>query len=141
MKFWDSSALLPLCLDMPQGLDTRPLLKSDSEMIVWWGSDLEVVSALHRLRREKVVTEQELSRTTARLQKLQKTWHTVRPSNIIKEKAKRVIRIHGLKSADSLQLAAALAWAHDLPGDFEFVTLDKRLKQAALVEGFAARPE
>ena len=38
MMFWDSSALVPLCLDQPRSPEARTLAGEDAEMVVWWGS-------------------------------------------------------------------------------------------------------
>ncbi len=48
---------------------------------------------------------------------------------------------HPLKSADALQLAAALVWAGNTTRDHHFVCLDKRLRKAAGKEGFRILPE
>jgi predicted nucleic acid-binding protein len=46
-----------------------------------------------------------------------------------------LLRVHPLRAADSLQLAAALAVANGDPGALEFVSLDQRLADAARKEG------
>ena len=38
MRFWDSSALIPLCLDQPQTERARTLHGQDPDLVVWWGS-------------------------------------------------------------------------------------------------------
>ncbi len=47
----------------------------------------------------------------------------------------RLLRVHGLKAPDALQLAAARVWAGQRPGA-EFVTHDERLGLADRLEGF-----
>ena len=47
--------------------------------------------------------------------------------------------MHPLKTADALQLAAAVAVAEDEPGLLGFVSFDARLNEAAGREGFALR--
>jgi hypothetical protein len=49
----------------------------------------------------------------------------------------RLLRVHPLRAAGALQLAAALEWA-GAPPDGELVTFDERLREAAVREGFAA---
>jgi aminopeptidase N len=49
--------------------------------------------------------------------------------------AQRLLRVHPLRAADSLQLAAALAIAGDDPSELGFVCLDQRLVEAARKEG------
>jgi hypothetical protein len=52
--------------------------------------------------------------------------------------ARRVLRVHALRAADALQLAAALLVSEGNPGSLEVVTLDDRLLDAARREGFIA---
>lgn len=53
----------------------------------------------------------------------------------LRRQALRVLRIHSLRSAASLQLAAAIEWA-GAPKEGEPVAFDERLKAAARREGF-----
>ena len=46
------------------------------------------------------------------------------------------VRVHPLRAADSLQLAAALASAEEDPSGVGFVCFDIRLNEAASREGF-----
>jgi hypothetical protein len=55
----------------------------------------------------------------------------------IREAAARFLRVHPLRAADALQLAAAFAAAERRPASLEIVTLDDRLANAARKEGFA----
>jgi hypothetical protein len=52
------------------------------------------------------------------------------------ESAKRLLRVHDLRTADALQLAAAVFVAEARPPTLEFVSLDDRLLAAARREGF-----
>ena len=54
--------------------------------------------------------------------------------------AERLLDIHPLRAADSLQLAAGLLWAQERPAGREFVCLDGRLREAARREGFSIIP-
>lgn len=57
-------------------------------------------------------------------------WFEVQPGDDLREQAMRLLRLHPLRAADALQLAAALVWAGSPPAG-EFVTFDERLKAAA----------
>ena len=72
-----------------------------------------------------------------RLQQLSAGWHEIDPSDEIRETAARFLRVHPLRAADALQLAAAFAAAERRPASLEMVTLDDRLANAARKEGFA----
>jgi hypothetical protein len=54
----------------------------------------------------------------------------------VRERARRLLEIHPLRAADSLQLGAALLTSEETPQGFPFVTLDRRLADAAEKEGF-----
>jgi len=38
MRFWDSSALVPLLLEQPRSDLVRRWLREDVDQVVWWGS-------------------------------------------------------------------------------------------------------
>ena len=67
---------------------------------------------------------------------LRKGWHEIDPSDGIREAALRFLRVHPLRAADALQLAAAFVAAERRPPSLEVVTLDDRLAAAARREGF-----
>jgi hypothetical protein len=37
MIFWDSSAILPLCIDETMTSTVKEVVKRDPAMMVWWG--------------------------------------------------------------------------------------------------------
>jgi uncharacterized protein len=94
---------------------------------------------LARLRREETLTLDEEEQAHAILKALMTGWTEVEPSGSVREQAARVLRLHPLRAADSLQLAAALVWCQgDRPR--EFVCLDQRLREAGRREGFTIFP-
>ena len=56
MRFWDSSAIIPLCLKEQMSETVRRLIKSDEDIVVWWTTKIECLSALARRRREGVLS-------------------------------------------------------------------------------------
>jgi hypothetical protein len=48
VRFWDSSALVPLILREPRTDWAKRLLDEDGELVVWWGSAIECASAIAR---------------------------------------------------------------------------------------------
>lgn len=135
MIFWDASALVPLVLDDPARAALLGLLDADPVMAVWWASPVEVTSALARREREGTLSLLEATAAAQRLRLLDRSWHQVEPSDALRGSAQRLLRVHPLRAADSLQLAAALAVAGDDPGSLPFVCLDQRLADAARKEG------
>jgi predicted nucleic acid-binding protein len=140
MRFWDSSALLPLFVDEPHSAAVEALVHEDPSMVVWWGSRVECGSAVHRLRREGALTTAESARLLARLGEALDAAEVVQPGEELAAIALRLLASHPLRAADALQLAAALAWARGRPSGHEVVCLDDRLASAALLEGFAVLP-
>jgi predicted nucleic acid-binding protein len=136
MKFWDSSALVPLCVDERA---TRPLLtiaRTGGPMTVWWGSLVECDSALARLERDGALTGADADTAFRRLDVLKRSWMEIEPRDEIRELARRLLRVHALRAADALQLGAAHLAAERRPATLEIVTLDDRLRAAAAKEGF-----
>jgi predicted nucleic acid-binding protein len=105
-------------------------------MLVWWGSQLECVSALTRIERAATLDAKAVSTSFERLKQLADNWHEVEPGGIVRESAVRFLRVHSLRAADALQLAAAFVAAERRPPSLQFVTLDERLADAARKEGF-----
>ncbi|MGH2781856.1 MAG: type II toxin-antitoxin system VapC family toxin [Thermoleophilaceae bacterium] len=139
MRFWDSSALVPLCLEEPATAAARKLYEGDPEMAVWWGTPVECGSAFARLRRDGVLEETQESIALSILDSLGGLWHEIQPTAELRALALRLLRVHALRAADALQLAAGLAWS-GTPPDGELVTLDDRLGTAARREGFQVMP-
>ena len=137
MKFWDSSALVPLLLQQPQTKRVRHLLEEDDELVVWWGSAVECASAIARLHRDGHLSAAAERDARSLLDVLRKSWFEVQPGDAVREQAMRILRVHALRAADALQLAAALEWA-GAPPEGGFVTFDDRLLEAAQREGFDA---
>jgi hypothetical protein len=54
----------------------------------------------------------------------------------VRDVARRLLRVHPLRAADALQLAAAYLAAERRPSTLEIVTLDERVRLAAAKEGF-----
>ena len=141
MKFWDPSAILPLCLSEPRSPMTRRVLEEDTGIVAWWGTPVECFSAFARLRREKVLDPVGEDRARSIVVELAAVWAEIQPSTMVREAAGRVLRLHPLRAADALQLAAALVWAKGRAEMLDFVCLDHRLRDAARLEGFRILPE
>ena len=136
MNFWDTSALVALGVDETQRPLALRILEADDRMAVWWGAPVEYVGAISRREREGSLSTEEVSEHLLRLHALSQVWYEVQPGRRIKVLAQRLLRVHPLRAADSLQLAAALASAEEDPSSIGFVCFDARLNQAASREGF-----
>jgi predicted nucleic acid-binding protein len=136
VKFWDASAVVPLLIAEESTRRLQALAAKDSAMLVWWASAVECISALARLERDGALNPAAMTLALQRLHKLSAGWHEIDPSDEIRETAARFLRVHALRAADALQLAAAFAAAERRPASLEIVTLDERLTNAARKEGF-----
>jgi predicted nucleic acid-binding protein len=140
MKFWDSSAIIPLCLEEPKSRFVHDIAKMDGAIAVWWGSIVECYSAFGRLRRDGFLNPEEDAELLSILNELAAVWTEIKPSDEVRDITRRLLQNHSLRAADSLQLAAAIVWADKTPKGHQFVCLDDRLRDAALKEGFAVLP-
>lgn len=140
MRFWDTSALIPLCCHEQGSEAVDALLGGDDEVLVWWGTLVECASALARLEREAAFDDTALAQARARLGVLAQAWSEVLASEPLRDRALLLLRRHSLRAADALQLSAALTWAARGSGRAAFVCLDERLRRAASLEGFEVLP-
>jgi len=137
VRFWDASAIVPLLVAEPATRRLQALASRDPDMLVWWGSAVECVSALAHLERAAALDAKGMALASSRLTQLANSWHEIEPSEIVRESATRFLRVHPLRAADALQLAAAFIAAERRPSSLEVITLDERLADAARKEGFA----
>lgn len=140
MRFWDASAIAPLCVNEPLTLRVRALIDEDAALVAWWGTPIECCSAFARLRRGAVLTRNDEEQAKQVLLRLASDWTEVEPGNQVRDYAIRALLLHPLRAPDSLQLAAALLWTRGQPQSHHFVCLDERLRDAAQREGFTVLP-
>jgi predicted nucleic acid-binding protein len=141
MRFWDSSALIPLVLQQSGSAEAERWLAEDPEAVTWTLTPVEVVSALRRLARDAELPESAAARAEALLGEILTHTHVVCDVERVKEIACRLLRVHVLRAADALQLGAAVAWADGTPHGLILHTFDRRLGLAAAREGFRILPE
>ena len=136
MRFWDSSAILPLIVEERTSDYATHFYEANPELVVWWGASVECASALARLERDGALETRDLTQALQQLQMLQSAWNEVQPLDSVRIAAQRLLRLHPLRAADAFQLGAALVAADHRPQAWEFVCLDTRLAAAAEREGF-----
>jgi predicted nucleic acid-binding protein len=134
--FWDSSALVPLCIQESASRRARLYLR-EFALVVWWGSLVEVHSAIGRLRREDAISGKDKEGAVSRLRLLSRGWREVLPSDQLRELATESLDKYSLRGADSLQLAASLIWCQRQPSKRRFISGDRRLLEAAYAVGFS----
>lgn len=140
MKFWDSSAIIPLCLKEPSSDLISRLAKKDEDFVVWWATRIECISAMSRRRREGVLSNDAEQRARSTLAVLAAAWSEVQPTERVRQRAERLLMVHPLRAADAFQLGAAILWTEEGTLASEFVCRDQNLREAALKEGLSLFP-
>jgi predicted nucleic acid-binding protein len=136
MRFWDASAVVALLVTEPLTRKLQSVALQDRELLVWWATEVECASAIARLERDGALEPSAVIGAFDGLAHLAAGWHEIEASDIVRETAVRFLRVHPLRAADALQLAAAFVAAERRPSSLELVTLDERLGAAARKEGF-----
>jgi len=140
VKFWDTSAIVPLCLRESQTPLVRNVAEEDGAIVVWWMTPVECYSAFARLRRNDILTRAHEDQARQAVARLAADWLEVQPSHRVREAAARALLLHPLRAADAVQLSAALLWTNGQTARRHFVCLDDRLREAAQAEGFRVLP-
>lgn len=135
IAFWDSSALIPLCVEQLQTQRSEALF-ANYGVIVWWATHVEIISGLTRLLRMKEIKGIEFIEGKHVAQAMELTWVAINPSANIEREARKLLELYPLRAADALQLAAALEWCEGKPKGRAFLSFDQRLNEAAELAGF-----
>ncbi len=92
MKFWDASALVPQLVPEFATKRLQSLAAGDSEMLVWWGSEVECALAAC-LERATALDLEAALRAFDRLKQLADCWHEVKSNGVVRETATRFLRV------------------------------------------------
>jgi len=141
VKFWHTSAVVPLCVLEPATPRVRQLAEADPALVVWWATRTECLSALARRRRDRQLSAPVEQRARRVLVALAAEWSEVLPSKTLRQRSERLLSVHALRAADAFQLAAALLWSRGETAAHAVVSFDDRLREAARREGFEVLPE
>lgn len=140
MKFWDSSAIVPLVVYEEETDYCLKTLSDDQEMLIWCLSRLEVMSALCRRVREGNLDERYFQEAKRHLNELIERTYEIKAIEKVRQRALRLLEVHPLRAADACQLASALVATQEDPERLVIVCFDQRLKNAAMKEGFIVNP-
>jgi predicted nucleic acid-binding protein len=128
--------VVPLLVDEETSQRIEQQLLSDPEIVVWYGTPIECYSALTRTMREGGLDPEMFNLSVRKLDQLSKLWYEVAPTDTVRDRARRLLRLHPLRAADALQLAAAIVFTGENPRLIDFLSQDQRLSEAAEREGF-----
>jgi hypothetical protein len=118
----------------------RKRWRETSRVVVWWGTTVEVRSAVSHLHGEGLLTAKGRQQALARLEVLRHEWREMLPSDKVGSLAERLPDAYGLRALDSFQLAAALVWCNEKPKNRLFICDDSKLSAAAQTIGFTVAP-
>ena len=133
--FWDTSALVPLCVRNHSSARANQLFRRYAP-VVWWVTPVEARSAFARELRAGLLTAEDYSHASSNLAALQRKWQEILPTDGLRALAEELLDRYSLSAADALQLAAAYMWSGGHPFDRFLITADKRLLSAAGSIGF-----
>ena len=139
MRYWDSSAVIPLLLDEGRSTEVVRLFDADGAQTVWCLTEVEATSAIARKAREGMSAERE-NAARSQLRFLRERWVEISSLDAVRARALRLLSTHPLCAADALQLAAALVSCEERTESLSFVCLDDRLGDAARKERFPVLP-
>ncbi len=135
MRYWDASALVPLIVSEPNTALAHSWLEEDSVILTWAWSRVEIVSAVERRTRDGDLSRQQRRDILRRLDTFSTTWNEVSEMPAVRSLANLVLARNSLRAADAAQLGAALHVQQQLDASLPFVSLDRRLAEAAELEG------
>lgn len=136
VRFWDTSALIPLVVAERATARAERWLRKDPDVVVWTLTRVELLSALARRRREEPGATRRLLTARREILSAWQRWSEVTAVEIVRRHAERIVETHPVRAADALQIGAALVAAEDDPSTLDFVTLDQQQAVVAEREGF-----
>ncbi len=136
MAFFDSSAIVPLCVAQATSQKARLAHRGFSKQVVAWTTLIEATGAIHRAVRLGGLSELNARRALDRLAQLEKRWTEIVASDRVRDIALDALRSYDLRAADAVQLASALVWCKQKPRNRSFVCFDQGLATAGLAAGF-----
>ena len=141
MRFWDSSAIVPLLVLEQETEQCIRAFQSDPEIMVWTMSKIEVFSALCRRFREGGLREIDFDSAKKRMSDFFDMTFEIISLTKVKDRALRLLQVHQLRAADAMQLASVLVTTQEDPSRMQIMSFDDRLTLAARREGFTINPD
>jgi uncharacterized protein len=115
MKFWDSSAIIPLLVPEQQSDSCLEILKGDRDILLWCMSRVKVISALTRRLREKALIFDQFQAAKMRFYQILESAYQITAIEKVMNRAVRLLEVHPLRTADACQLASGLVATQEDP--------------------------
>ncbi len=138
VAFFDTSAIVPLCVAQPASQRAKQAYRRVTRQVVAWTAPIEAAGAIYRAVRLGALSESNARRALGRLAQLEKRWTEVVATDHVRHSAISLLATYDLRSADAIQLASGLLWCKDKPRNRAFVCFDRKLAEAARSVGFTA---
>jgi len=136
VRYWDASALVPLFIEEASTAEVEAWRAADPGITTWMMTRVEVISGIARRKREWPELLPRWNRAIREVHEVASRWIEIYDAVAARFHAERIVTDYPLRTADALQLGAALVAADGDPHSMELVTLDRRLADAARREGF-----
>lgn len=136
MRFWDSSALIPLLIREQSSDAMRAILRSDRRIAASVITPIEIESALWRRRHHGEMDAEQHMSAEEMFAELTASWSEIADIISAQRIALDLLSRHPLRAADAIQLATAIVASNATVDSLPFVTLDHTLAAAARAEGF-----
>jgi uncharacterized protein len=134
--FFDTSAIVPLCVAQPSSQRARQAYRGFSRQVVAWSTVIEATGAIYKATRVSGLKATNAKRALDRLVQLEKRWAEIVTGDRVRDIALDVLRNYDLRSGDAIQLASALVWCREKARHRSFVCFDNMLGAAARSIGF-----
>ena len=135
MRYWDSSALVPLLIAEPASERVRGWLEKDASIVTWVWTRVEIAGAIERRARDGALTRALRREALDRLEAFSASWDEVTDVLAVRSRALAILRRQPVRAADAAQLGAALLVAEPEFARLPFACLDEGLAAAAEREG------
>lgn len=93
MKFWDSSAIVILCVKEPSSDTVRSLLAEDRSLVIWWATRVECVSTFMRQVRAGALSAVRERQARQVLATLARSWIEIQPTEALRGTAERLLAV------------------------------------------------
>src|SRR5207247_3063183 len=107
VRFWDSSAIVPLVLVEPATTRVRAWLREDATVAIWTFTRVEVLSALARRRRAEPRMRRQIAAARREFREAWPRWSGATMIDAVKRRAERLVETHRPRAAAALEARAA----------------------------------
>ena len=141
IAYCDTSALLKRYVKEAGSTQVHEILAAAEYVLTSTFTELELTSAVERLKREHVIDSSTYRNAHTAIEKdfRQKIFVLLDIESDTIHQAKRVVRQRRLRAPDALQLASALTTAKEFSPEVVFLCANGALLEAARVEGLHTR--